>query len=469
MKQKLAWYGLGATTRGKIAIEACVALAFSAVLFRDLLIFAIFAAFFVLVIFEAGWTTIVASRVTRFVSAWRLPDRSEKVAIAASVYPGDEARSEFFVVKSPMVGIRLAKGIEFASFSPDFLGRRNRVEKVRVDFKTPYAGEYSADKLSLIISSPLGLFEKKSSIPASFTFTVNPRVIEAAIASFKIFAGGGGIGETPTNVPGIGTEFYEIREYDTGDEFKKINWKATGRFGELMVSDRAKEVGGSFYLVLESVATNYFDRDRLATAFLQLANSISFFHARFGILVHDGVNVTELKRMDLAPISLVFAREVALDFSDIKKAVLGEQFMPLTSHMIKTNRKLLLQMGFEPLSRIEESALASQRSMTKTEDFVKTLSTLLKDSSEERPTVLYVSGMFGAITPLIEMGAQFRKVYGTELIVVNPTAPWVVASSEEEGAEIYQRHLHNLDVLRAASIRYYTGDPLKVVLDIFSG
>jgi Protein of unknown function DUF58 len=460
---------LGATTRGKIAIETCIALAFSAVLLRDLLIFTFFAALLVLVIFEAGWITIVTSRTSRFVSAWSLPNRSEKVKILASVYPGDEAGADFFVVKSPMIALSLVEDIEFASFSPEFVSRRRRIEKIRVDFKTPYAGEYFADKLGVIISSPLGLFEKKSSIPASFTFTVNPRVIEAAIASFKIFAGGGGIGETPTSVPGIGTEFYEIREYDTGDEFKKINWKATARFGELMVSDKAKEVGGSFYLVLESVATNYFDRDRLATAFLQLANSISFSRARFGIVVHDGENVTELKRLDLAPNSLVFAREVALDFADVKKAVLGEQFMPLPSHLIKTNRDLLLQMGFEPLARIEDSARESQRRATKTQGFVQALSTLLKNSAEEHPAVLYVSGMFGAITPLIEMGVEFKKVYGIEFIVLNPTAPWVVAASEEQGAEIYQRHLHNLDVLRAASIRYYTGDPLKVVLDLFSG
>ena len=460
---------MGATIRGKIAIETSIALIFSAVLFHDDLIYAVFAVFFFLVVFEGVWTIVVAGRVTRFVSASSLPGRFEKVKIESSTYPGDEASAEFFISKSPATAIRIAKDIEFASFSPDSLGRRHRMEKVRVDFKTPYAGEYSADKLGVIISSPLGLFSKKSSIPASFTFTVNPRVIEAAIASFKIFAGGGGIGETPTNVPGIGTEFYEVREYDTGDEFKKINWKATARFGDLMVSDRAKEVGGSFYLVLESVATNYFDRDRLATAFLQLANSIAFTRTRFGVLVHDGENATEVKRMDIAPNSLPFAREVALDFADVRKPVLGEQFMPLTSNVIKTNRDLLLQMGFETLSTIEESGRVSQRRITKTEDFVKTLSKLLKDSAEEHPTVLYVSGMFGAITPLIEMGAEFRRVYGSELIVVNPAAPWVVASSEEEGAEIYQRHLHNLDVLRAASIRYYTGDPLKVVLDVFSG
>jgi uncharacterized protein (DUF58 family) len=44
-------------------------------------------------------------------------------------------------------------------------------------------------------------------------------------------------GTLPSRRAGIGEEFFSLREYYPGDEFRKINWKASSRFGELVMNE----------------------------------------------------------------------------------------------------------------------------------------------------------------------------------------------------------------------------------------
>jgi uncharacterized protein (DUF58 family) len=85
------------------------------------------------------------------------------------------------------------------------------------------------------------------------TYSVSPRTLEVALTSSKLL-GRGGIGESPVESPGVGTEFYGLRKYQPGDYYRQINWKATARRSELIISERMREGGGEFYLVLEAVS-----------------------------------------------------------------------------------------------------------------------------------------------------------------------------------------------------------------------
>lgn len=44
-------------------------------------------------------------------------------------------------------------------------------------------------------------------------------------------------GTLPARRAGIGEEFFSLREYYSGDEFRKINWKASSRYGDLVVNE----------------------------------------------------------------------------------------------------------------------------------------------------------------------------------------------------------------------------------------
>jgi uncharacterized protein (DUF58 family) len=59
-------------------------------------------------------------------------------------------------------------------------------------------------------------------------------------------------GEAPTRRAGSGLEFYGIREYAPGDPLRRVNWKASGRMGRLMLNQYMNEAGGETVIVLDA-------------------------------------------------------------------------------------------------------------------------------------------------------------------------------------------------------------------------
>jgi uncharacterized protein (DUF58 family) len=59
-------------------------------------------------------------------------------------------------------------------------------------------------------------------------------------------------GEVPTRRAGSGLEFYGIRGYVPGDSLRRVNWKASGRLGRLMINQYMNEAGGETVVVLDS-------------------------------------------------------------------------------------------------------------------------------------------------------------------------------------------------------------------------
>jgi uncharacterized protein (DUF58 family) len=51
---------------------------------------------------------------------------------------------------------------------------------------------------------------------------------------------------------GIGTEFYGMRDYVSGDELRKINWKASARFDALITNEFESECSGDTTLILDA-------------------------------------------------------------------------------------------------------------------------------------------------------------------------------------------------------------------------
>jgi uncharacterized protein (DUF58 family) len=51
---------------------------------------------------------------------------------------------------------------------------------------------------------------------------------------------------------GIGTEFYGMRDYVSGDEMRKINWKASARRDALMTNEYESECSGDATLILDA-------------------------------------------------------------------------------------------------------------------------------------------------------------------------------------------------------------------------
>ncbi|MDG6983081.1 MAG: DUF58 domain-containing protein [Nitrososphaerota archaeon] len=63
-------------------------------------------------------------------------------------------------------------------------------------------------------------------------------------------------GETTSRRAGQGLEFYGIREHLSGDPLRRVNWKASGRTGRLMLNQFMNETGGETVIVLDLRSTS---------------------------------------------------------------------------------------------------------------------------------------------------------------------------------------------------------------------
>lgn len=60
------------------------------------------------------------------------------------------------------------------------------------------------------------------------------------------------LGQIPSRSPGLGTDFWSIRDYVSGDEMRRINWKASARLDSLFTNELEGERSGDFVLILDA-------------------------------------------------------------------------------------------------------------------------------------------------------------------------------------------------------------------------
>ena len=450
--------------RGGGVLAATLATGLSAGLFQDGFVYLVALVLAALIVFEAVWIATVTRSPGRWYSLSIVGERAKG---KSPLNPGDSARDSYLFTKRVGGEARLRSQLPFLTLSqsaPDSGGRRF---EILADFKSPFAGRFTSNAVELEVSGPLGLFGSSLSLPAKFEYSVYPRTLEIAVTSAKLLSTGG-IGEFPVERVGIGTEFYDIREYQPGDDFRQINWKATARRGELMTSEHMREVGGACYLVFEAVAPDYFDRDRLAAAFLGIANNLTMQGTAFGIMIHDGERVQEIKRIDAPTVSLAFALKVALKFADLKKSNFDDELSAKSGYSLRHIQKLLNDSNSATLSQIEEFAISEKRVLIENENISQSIVELVKETASDPPGIIAVSGLYGSLESVIELGASLKRIYGTNLVVANPTAPWVTLPHERNAHDAYLAYSRKLKTLRNAGIDYQLGEPSDLVHRILS-
>ncbi|MDQ1257691.1 MAG: hypothetical protein QG656_2297 [Candidatus Hydrogenedentes bacterium] len=109
----------------------------------------------------------------------------------------------------------------------------------------PKRGVYPLPPITVVSMFPFGLMEMRRRIPETpAEVVVYPRV-NAVRADFLERLPGAPV--LPRVAVGDGDEFFSLREYVRGDDPRKISWRATARFGKLVVREYAR--GASRYAV----------------------------------------------------------------------------------------------------------------------------------------------------------------------------------------------------------------------------
>ena len=111
-----------------------------------------------------------------------------------------------------------------------------RMSDVRTRFRPARRGRFVIERLAVRVDGPMGLMARQRERRRPTTMRVFPPFLSRDEAELRIRnARMLEIGLRTAQGRGGGTEFDQLREYTTDDEFKKIDWSATARAGKAIV------------------------------------------------------------------------------------------------------------------------------------------------------------------------------------------------------------------------------------------
>jgi uncharacterized protein (DUF58 family) len=119
------------------------------------------------------------------------------------------------------------------------------------EFHSPSRANYQIGPLIVRARDPFGFYLTEKKLEPD-TLSVMPRPERLRGTQLRPRHVGPWPGVIPSRVLGFGTEFYSMREYIPGDDPKRINWKATARYNELIVNETEAERVTDVMIVLDT-------------------------------------------------------------------------------------------------------------------------------------------------------------------------------------------------------------------------
>ena len=112
-------------------------------------------------------------------------------------------------------------------------------------------GRFSTGPLTVRTTDPFGLVQMDRQFVATTEVMVTPRVVP--LSAIRTIGGGGNTGEArPHRIGVVGQDDALVREYRQGDDVRRIHWRSTARWGDLMVRREEQAWDPSASIVLDS-------------------------------------------------------------------------------------------------------------------------------------------------------------------------------------------------------------------------
>ncbi len=120
-------------------------------------------------------------------------------------------------------------------------------------------GSYHFGSVTIYTSDRLGLVKHRSIYQADAFFAVLPDTLRLPHIPIRPRLTKGYAGMTPANQGGPGIAFYGVREYQTGDALRWVNWRASARHQQTLYSNEfEQERAVDVSLVLDARHESYF-------------------------------------------------------------------------------------------------------------------------------------------------------------------------------------------------------------------
>jgi len=186
-------------------------------------------------------------------------------------------------------------------------------------------GRFQISGFTLTFTDARGLFRDKVTYPQTNWVDVYPGMrTQAPLTSLRLYGGSSEISRKART----GVDYAGIREYMPGDEYHRIEWKATARLRTLMVKEFHPETRAMLQILIDAGRTmqeqSYVGTkldEALAISQLLVESAVGSAD-RVGILVYDESRIVKAVKPERAEQQLARLRELALT---LPPQVLGEK------------------------------------------------------------------------------------------------------------------------------------------------
>lgn len=163
-------------------------------------------------------------------------------------------------------------------------------------------GEYSFGNLHCFVRTRLGLTKRRITFPLEIVIPVYPSIIQMNRFELKSFVRTSlEYGVKRMQRIGHSYEFEHIKHYVAGDDFRSINWKATGRRAQLMINQYEDEKSQQVYCIIDKSRVMHMPFEGLSlldysvNASLVIANIVLQKHDKAGLLTFSDKIETAIK------------------------------------------------------------------------------------------------------------------------------------------------------------------------------
>jgi uncharacterized protein (DUF58 family) len=173
------------------------------------------------------------------------------------VHAGQASRVELSVRntaarRSPVVVVRdpFDRGRRWARF---LLAPLQTGETARAAYRLPTdrRGVFELGPLTVHLRDPFSLAQKVVEVAPATKLTVYPKVVPIDPLPHTLGHDPHAGADHPTALGRGGEDFYALREYQMGDDLRRVHWKSTARMGELMIRQDEMPWQGRATVVLD--------------------------------------------------------------------------------------------------------------------------------------------------------------------------------------------------------------------------
>lgn len=138
-------------------------------------------------------------------------------------------RSPVLAASDPFDGGRRLAHFLLAPLQPD--------ESARAAYRLPTdaRGVYDLGPLTLQLSDPFGLARRSVTAAPRTSLTVFPRVDPIEAPALTRGDDAFAAADHPTSLASSGDDFYALREYEVGDDLRRVHWKSSAKLDQLMI------------------------------------------------------------------------------------------------------------------------------------------------------------------------------------------------------------------------------------------